>query len=90
MSLAFADGAFSTKAVRIGQLHVTKQHRIHFGHCRLAMLFPIAQLVDIAFAGMPFASRMVVPFDGRAGLVTANSPSEPMNTPTQLRVKSRD
>jgi hypothetical protein len=54
------------------------------------MLFPIAQLIEIAFAGVPFASRMVVPFDGRAGLVTADSPSEPMNTPTQLRVKRRD
>jgi hypothetical protein len=74
--LLFADGALSTRAVRTGQLHVARQHRIQFGHCRLALLFPIAQLIEIAFAGMPFASRMVVSFDGRAGLVTANPPSE--------------
>jgi hypothetical protein len=38
-------------------------------------------------AGMTFASRMVVIFDGRPGEVTANPLSEPMNTLTQLKVK---
>jgi hypothetical protein len=65
--LLLAGGAFSTSAVRIERFHAAKKHRIQFGHCRLTMLFLIAQLLDIALAGIPFASRMVVFRDGREG-----------------------
>ena len=88
--LLIADGAFSTRAIRTGQLHTAKKHRIQFGHCRLTMLFPIAQLIKIALPGIPFASRMVVFFDERAGEITANPLCGPMNTITQLKVKRRD
>jgi hypothetical protein len=85
--LLLAGGAFSTRAVKFGQLHAAKKHRIQFGHCRLTMLFPIAQLIEIALAGMPFTSGIVVVCNGRADEVTATPLSEPMNPLIQLKLK---
>jgi len=70
ISIASCFGAFLTKTARIGQLHAAKEHRIQSGHCRLRLLFLIAQLIEIGLAGMPFASWIVVICDRRAGEVT--------------------
>ena len=85
--LLLAGRAFSTKAVKFGQLHAAKKHRIQFGHCLPTMLFPIAQLIEIALVGMPFSSGMVVVCDERADKVTDTPLSKPMNPLIQLKLK---
>ena len=54
------------------------------------MLFPIAQLIEIGLAGITFASRMVVFFDGIAGEVPASRLIEPMITLAQSKEKESD
>jgi hypothetical protein len=87
--LLLADGAFLTGTARIGQLHAEKKRRIQSGHCRLRLLFLIAQLIEIVLAGMPFVSRIVVIRDRRAGEVTVTPRGGPNEHPHSVETEER-